>query len=104
MVRMAQPDLHGSVTAGGEMQIGKGAETDETLSGDWDPVSGTWVPYALSWTHMLASYQAPRMTLGLESLGKQTTNNLLPSKGTLSLMDHNLWTSKRSLTSGMGHS
>ena len=55
MVRMAQPDLRGSVTAGGEMQIGKGAETDETLSGDWDPASGTWVPYALSWTHMLAS-------------------------------------------------
>lgn len=31
---MAQPDLRGSVTAGGEMQIGKGVETDETLSGD----------------------------------------------------------------------
>ena len=34
MFRMAQPDLFGSVTAGGEMQIGKGAETDKMLSGD----------------------------------------------------------------------
>ena len=49
MFRMAQPDLFGSVTAGGEMQIGKGAETDKMLSGDWNPVLGSWVPYALSW-------------------------------------------------------
>ena len=28
---MAQPDLFGSVAAGGEMQIGKGAETGNAL-------------------------------------------------------------------------
>ena len=85
MFRMAQPDLFGSMTAGGEMQIGKGAETQNALRGLKPSLR-----FLSSLRTELASWQAPRMTLGLESQGNQTTNNLLPSKGKLSLMDHNL--------------
>lgn len=55
MGRMAQPDLCGSVTAGGEMQIGKGSETDEKCSQATETLSRYPEFRYADWTHMLAS-------------------------------------------------